>query len=80
MEDYFDILGWYIFNWSAKTLLKTSNNVLFLHPHLLYFFQNLWNVNLLQKNLIWLSLSTHLFYEKIQDSNINSKKIVDLSY
>jgi hypothetical protein len=46
MEDYFDILKWHTFIWSAKTLLKTSNNMIFLHPCVLYFFPNLWNVNL----------------------------------
>jgi hypothetical protein len=29
--DYIDILEWHTFIWSAKTLLKTSNNVFFLH-------------------------------------------------
>jgi hypothetical protein len=46
MQDYLNISEWHIFIWSAKTLLKTSNNVVFLHPHVLYFVPNLWNVNL----------------------------------
>jgi hypothetical protein len=32
MQDYIDILEWHTFIWSAKTLLKTSNNVLFFTP------------------------------------------------
>jgi hypothetical protein len=79
MHDYLNIPKWHIFICSAKTLLKKSNNVLFSHPHLLYFIPNLWNVNLI-KNLIWLSLSTHMFYGKIQDSSINSTKFGDLPY
>jgi len=35
---------WHTFIWSGKTLLKTSNNVIFLHSCLLYFFPNLWKV------------------------------------
>jgi hypothetical protein len=64
MHGYFDIPKWHTFIWSAKTLLKTLNNVCFWHPHLLYFFPNLWIVNLWLTKLISLSLSTHLFYEK----------------
>jgi hypothetical protein len=80
MQDYLNIPKWHTFIWSAKTLLKTSNNVFFLHPHLLYFFPNLWNVNLLITKLIWLSLLTQLFYEKIQDYTINSTNFGNWSY
>jgi len=46
MQNYFDISKWHTFIWSAKTLLKTSSNVIFSHPRFQYFFPNLWNVNL----------------------------------
>jgi hypothetical protein len=45
MQDYVDNSKWHTFIWSAKTLLKIYNYVFFLHPHFLYFFLNLWNVN-----------------------------------
>ncbi len=32
MQDYFDIPEWHTFIWSAKTLLKTLNNVFFFAP------------------------------------------------
>jgi hypothetical protein len=41
MQDNLNNPKWHTFNWSAKTLLETLNNVIFLHPHLLYFFPNL---------------------------------------
>jgi hypothetical protein len=44
MNDYFDILKWHILIWSVKTLLKTSNNVLFFAPMFPILLSNLWNV------------------------------------
>jgi len=44
MQDYKTFSKWQTFVWSAKTLLKTSNNVLIFHMHILYLFPNLWNV------------------------------------
>jgi hypothetical protein len=41
MQDYFNILKWHTFIWSAKTLLKTSNNVFFLLSHHYFFFKSL---------------------------------------
>ncbi len=55
LQEYKTILEWHSFIWSAKNLLKTWN-VFFLHPCLLHFFPNLWNVILLLKKIIWLSL------------------------
>jgi hypothetical protein len=46
MEDYFDILEWHTFNWSAKTLLKTSNNVFFFTLAYTILLSKPWNVNL----------------------------------
>jgi len=44
IHDYLDILELHIFIWSAKTLLKTSNNVPFFPPTSpILFFPNLWN-------------------------------------
>ncbi len=80
LQEYLNILEWHTFIWNAKTLLKTSNYILFLHPHLLYFFPNFWNVDLWFKKLIWLSLLIHPFYEKIHDSSINSTNFGDLLY
>jgi hypothetical protein len=37
MHDYLDILKWHIFIWSAKVLLKTSNNVMYFAPTSLIF-------------------------------------------
>jgi hypothetical protein len=41
MQDYWIFPKWHTFIWSAETLLKTSNNGFFLHPHLPCFFPNL---------------------------------------
>jgi hypothetical protein len=37
MQDYFDNLKWHTFIWSAKTLIKTSNNFLFFASMSLLF-------------------------------------------
>jgi hypothetical protein len=37
IQDYLDILKWHTFIWSAKTLLKTSNNVMCFAPTFLIF-------------------------------------------
>jgi len=44
MHDYktwFPKMGY--FHLECQNLIKTSNNVIFLHPCLLYFFPNFWN-------------------------------------
>jgi hypothetical protein len=68
------------FHLECQNPIKKSNYVLFLHPHFLYFSPNFWNVDLWFKKIIWLSLLTHSFYEKIQDFNINSKNFYDLDW
>jgi hypothetical protein len=40
IQDYLDIPKWHTFIWSAKTLLKTSNNVLFFAPTSLILLSN----------------------------------------
>jgi hypothetical protein len=80
MTIYLNIPKWHIFIWSAKTLWKISNNVLFFAPAFFIFLSKpLECISVILKiNLI--SLLIYLFYEKIQDSNIHSTKIGHLSY
>jgi hypothetical protein len=60
--------------------IKKSNNVLFFAPTCPILLSKPLECKILIKNLIWLSLLMHPFYEKIQDSSINSKKFGDLPY
>ncbi len=71
---------WHTFIWIAKTLLKKSNNVHFFAPmSLILLSKPLESKFLINKINLELSLLTHLFYEKIQDSNINSTKLGDFT-
>jgi hypothetical protein len=64
---------WHIFIWSVRTLLKFKWCQL-LHPRLLYFFPNLWNV-INKFNSIFL-INAIFFMKKIQDYSINFKKLM----
>jgi hypothetical protein len=65
MQEYKIILEWHSFFWSAKNVLKTSNNVFFLHPCLLCFFPNLWNVIFLLKEINLIVFLIIAFYVHI---------------
>jgi hypothetical protein len=75
MYDYLDNLKWHTFIWSAKTLLKTSKNVIFW-THISYTsFQTLECKFVTKKfNLIVLINASILW--KIQDSNIIPQNLV----
>jgi hypothetical protein len=79
MQDYVDILEWHTFIWSAKNLLKISIYVFFFTCMSLFLSKPL-ECKFLINKLIWLSLLTYLFYEKIQDSSINSTKFGNWSH
>jgi hypothetical protein len=79
MHDHLNIPKWHIYICSAKTLLK--NQIMsFFSPTSPIFHSKPLECKFLIKKLIWLSLSTHMFYGKIQDSSINSTKFGDLPY
>ncbi len=67
--------------WNAKTLLKTSNIVLFFSPTSPIFLSKSLKCNFVinKINLIIL-INTTFFMKKIQDSSINSTKFGDFSY
>ncbi len=81
MQDYMTFLEGHTFIWSAKTLLKTSNNVLFFAPMFLVLVSKPSECNfVINKINLIIFINATFFMKKIQHSNINSIKYGDLSY
>jgi hypothetical protein len=74
MQDYLDILERHTFIWSAKTLLKTLNYVMYFAPTFLIFLYKPLECKFVINKINLIIFINTFVYEKIQDFNINSTK------